>query len=421
MIITDEMAEHGITLYTLGCEPAIIPYREFFSGLSFKTGGKYFPLSEANDLAQAIINSVIENISLEKLIDEAKSIATNAKVEIGHELDETELIKVIQTKLKEKGVVTRQIANSEKASSQAISFAKMNKMAQAKHELSNQPRVTHTDKKVKVESKLETESISYDQAERLVQKLNKRKDPAKRTFKPRLKQRDFSFEINFFTFMDYVRANRLTVTFNRANLEKEKKLNAYDFVSSIIGEDLTFKNMHEAVIKLCYRFVNDSDEPLGDKFMTLLNELKSDDFKINNQPFSYSQRLVLESLSHPKLIESEPSDKAVELKPVETKEPESTPSSNEQDTLFCLIHSINNKIQSGQVLASLERSNFPKSMINETEFLNKFENIVRDSQDKLMQLYLEFFQQKISTILSKQIKPELNEESLISSLYGSAI
>jgi hypothetical protein len=39
--ITQQLAEKGITLYSVGCEPAILPYRDFFMALAYKTGGQY--------------------------------------------------------------------------------------------------------------------------------------------------------------------------------------------------------------------------------------------------------------------------------------------------------------------------------------------------------------------------------------------
>ena len=38
------LAENGITLYTIGCEPEAFEYRDFFMALAFKTGGQYIPL-----------------------------------------------------------------------------------------------------------------------------------------------------------------------------------------------------------------------------------------------------------------------------------------------------------------------------------------------------------------------------------------
>lgn len=52
LAVVDKMAEKGITLYSIGCEPALVPYKQFFSALAYKTGGQYVPLRNANLLAK---------------------------------------------------------------------------------------------------------------------------------------------------------------------------------------------------------------------------------------------------------------------------------------------------------------------------------------------------------------------------------
>jgi hypothetical protein len=32
------MAEQAITLYSIGCEPSLTPYKEFFTAIAYKTG-----------------------------------------------------------------------------------------------------------------------------------------------------------------------------------------------------------------------------------------------------------------------------------------------------------------------------------------------------------------------------------------------
>ena len=46
------MAHKGITLYSVGCEPAILRYKDLFSAFAYKTGGQYVPLRNANLLAK---------------------------------------------------------------------------------------------------------------------------------------------------------------------------------------------------------------------------------------------------------------------------------------------------------------------------------------------------------------------------------
>lgn len=52
--IANHMAERSITLYSVGCEPSLKPYRRFFQTISLITGGKYVPLEQAENLTQVI-------------------------------------------------------------------------------------------------------------------------------------------------------------------------------------------------------------------------------------------------------------------------------------------------------------------------------------------------------------------------------
>ena len=51
MNIAYQMARKGITLYSVGCEPSINAYKDFFMAIAFMTGGQYVPLSDAKIFA----------------------------------------------------------------------------------------------------------------------------------------------------------------------------------------------------------------------------------------------------------------------------------------------------------------------------------------------------------------------------------
>ena len=53
-----KMAEKGITLYVVGCEPSILPYRSFFMSLAYLTGGQYVPLGNAQLLADVVVGGI---------------------------------------------------------------------------------------------------------------------------------------------------------------------------------------------------------------------------------------------------------------------------------------------------------------------------------------------------------------------------
>lgn len=95
------MGEDGITLYSIGCEPAVSPYKEFFSALAYKTGGQYVPLSNASLLSKVIVYGTVEEISLEKLMDNAKK-EFETQVKLGVK-DEGVLADAIKNKLNLEG------------------------------------------------------------------------------------------------------------------------------------------------------------------------------------------------------------------------------------------------------------------------------------------------------------------------------
>lgn len=89
------LAEHSITLYTIGCEPAATGYRDFFMALAFQTGGQYIPLANCANLASVIIGSAREEISLEGLIAQVHEEVMREAASRGGPVDEAELTRRI--------------------------------------------------------------------------------------------------------------------------------------------------------------------------------------------------------------------------------------------------------------------------------------------------------------------------------------
>ena len=50
--ITGALAQKGVTMYMVGCEPAVVRYRDFFMTVAHMTGGQYVPLTNAELLAK---------------------------------------------------------------------------------------------------------------------------------------------------------------------------------------------------------------------------------------------------------------------------------------------------------------------------------------------------------------------------------
>jgi len=67
------MAQRGITLFFVACEPALSGYSyatDFYQAITTITSGLMLPLTTANLLSHAIIGSVLENLDMERLIRE---------------------------------------------------------------------------------------------------------------------------------------------------------------------------------------------------------------------------------------------------------------------------------------------------------------------------------------------------------------
>lgn len=110
--ITRKMAEKGITLYSVGCEPAILTYRDFFMALAYMTGGQYTPLSGAKLLTKIIIGGAQEEISLEQWMADVDE-EVQKHIASGREIDDDALTRVLHTKLASKGAKSKQLVRNK--------------------------------------------------------------------------------------------------------------------------------------------------------------------------------------------------------------------------------------------------------------------------------------------------------------------
>ena len=66
--LTRKLGGKGVVLNTIGIEPRLRPYRDFFMTLSYITGGRYIALTDPSKLATVIAGAAQEDISLEKVL-----------------------------------------------------------------------------------------------------------------------------------------------------------------------------------------------------------------------------------------------------------------------------------------------------------------------------------------------------------------
>jgi Mg-chelatase subunit ChlD len=145
--LTRDIAQKGITLYCVGCEPAIVPYRDFFMALAYMTGGQYVPLSNASLLAKVIIGSAQEEISLEKLMSNIQHEVDNLVETSGGAMSTEAMSKFVQTKLQSDGVKVKkmQMFNSDyaKPSSTSKMYSGMKDMSELRNAFkTTEPQVT---------------------------------------------------------------------------------------------------------------------------------------------------------------------------------------------------------------------------------------------------------------------------------------
>jgi Mg-chelatase subunit ChlD len=73
MEVARQLAEKGITIYMVGCEPSITPYKDFFTAIAYLTGGQYVPLTSAQLLTQVIIGGAQEELSLQQFMAQVEA------------------------------------------------------------------------------------------------------------------------------------------------------------------------------------------------------------------------------------------------------------------------------------------------------------------------------------------------------------
>ncbi|KAF9474652.1 hypothetical protein BDN70DRAFT_884582 [Pholiota conissans] len=78
LIIARQMAERGITLFVIACEPTLSTHYkhavDFYEALTEITSGQMFPLLLANQLGDYIIGTALETMETEKLVEEFEHI-----------------------------------------------------------------------------------------------------------------------------------------------------------------------------------------------------------------------------------------------------------------------------------------------------------------------------------------------------------
>jgi hypothetical protein len=85
LVIAREMANLGIAIYSVGCEPALSHYsfaKAFMISLSELTGGKAVCLSSASLLAEVILGGAVEEMNIQTLSNQLQSEINSIREEV---------------------------------------------------------------------------------------------------------------------------------------------------------------------------------------------------------------------------------------------------------------------------------------------------------------------------------------------------
>ncbi|XP_067652686.1 uncharacterized protein [Haliotis asinina] len=139
MEITGQLAEKGVTLYVVGCEPSICSYKDFFTGLAYLTGGQYVPLAAAKSLTSVIIGGAQEELSLEQWMEEVnQEVQAEVQARGADNFDDDAMAKRLAEGWASRGVMAKQLQRNSaglgEVSSQVKKISKMKNLSDYRKE-----------------------------------------------------------------------------------------------------------------------------------------------------------------------------------------------------------------------------------------------------------------------------------------------
>jgi hypothetical protein len=145
--------------------------------LAYITGGQYAPLVNANFLAQVIIGGVRGEISLDRLMNDARhDIARDIQQTEEDGIDEREAAVRINRIFRSKNIRVKQMRNTLGPTSKTVedSYSKCVDM----HEMQSKYKRSTEKSEQKMEEMnytLKEDNVTFEQAKRLIQKMKNRK------------------------------------------------------------------------------------------------------------------------------------------------------------------------------------------------------------------------------------------------------
>ena len=137
--IARQMAEHGISLYVIACEPSLSRYKhavDFYKALTQITSGRMVPLLNASQLGDYIIGSALETLETEELIAQFQNTILEDVYGQGKSVEE--VVEKVQQQLQQQQaqIQTLQVddvyAPSAQATANVASWASAGKLGEAR-------------------------------------------------------------------------------------------------------------------------------------------------------------------------------------------------------------------------------------------------------------------------------------------------
>ncbi|CAG2251822.1 unnamed protein product [Mytilus edulis] len=113
MQIARDLAQKDITLYVIGVEPPILPYKDFFMALAYITGGQYVPLSVPRLLVNAITGGAQEELSLRKFQADVQREIKQAST-AGGSINKQQIAQTVFQRLQKSGAKSKQLVRNNK-------------------------------------------------------------------------------------------------------------------------------------------------------------------------------------------------------------------------------------------------------------------------------------------------------------------
>lgn len=113
MQVVRAIAKLGVTLYSVGVEPSINPYSDFFAALAYITGGQYVPMRDPRELINVIIGGAREEISLKEFTKDVENEIEHV-IQSGTEYDEDEIAQTVYQTLEARGAESTQLVKNKK-------------------------------------------------------------------------------------------------------------------------------------------------------------------------------------------------------------------------------------------------------------------------------------------------------------------